>query len=161
MIYSYDKQQSNLGGKMTEYKKEINSNLRFSLHDANIIDLDFDYDKNALVFKTQYGFVDIEKNEMVDGDIILEGVSLENSYVYIMEYKNVLTGNIGSFIGEKMDLQTFISAFYSKFGSFEVMSEYDSYKTWLLTGFLKREDDILEANLEIFYEGDFIYKVRD
>ncbi len=99
---------------MKEYKRNY-TNQRFSLHDANIIDIDFDYDNNDLIFKTQYGYVNIDKNEMVVGEIILKDVSLEDSYVYIKEYKNVLAGNVGSFVGEKMELQNFISAFYTKF----------------------------------------------
>ena len=98
---------------------------------------------------------------MVEGEIILEGVSWDDSYVYIMEYKNVLTGNVGSFVGEKMYLGNFIDAFYSKFGSFDVMSEYDSYMTYMLSGFLKRGNEDLEANIEIFYNGDFIYNVKE
>lgn len=145
---------------MAKFLREKPSNFKFSLHDAKIIDIDYDYGENRLIFKTQSGFIDIERNEMVDGEIILEGVSWEDSYVYIMEYKNVLTGNVGSFIGEKMYLSNFVDAFYSKFGSFDVMSEYDSYMTYMLSGFLKRGSEELEANIEIFYNGDFIYNVR-
>lgn len=145
---------------MAKYLREKPSNFKFSLHDAKIIDIDYDYGENRLIFKTQSGFIDIERNEMVDGEIILEGVSWDDSYVYIMEYKNVLTGNVGSFVGEKMYLSNFVDAFYSKFGSFDVMSEYDSYMTFMLSGFLKRGSEELEANIEIFYNGDIIYNVK-
>lgn len=145
---------------MAKFLREKSPNFKFSLHDAKIIDIDYDYGENRLIFKTQRGFIDIERNEMVDGEIILEGVSWDDSYVYIMEYKNVLTGNVGSFVGEKMYLSNFVDAFYSKFGSFDVMSEYDSYMTYMLSGFLKRGNEELEANIEIFYNGDVIYNVR-
>lgn len=145
---------------MKEYKRK-HLDQRFSLHDANIIDIDFDLDCHDLILKTQYGFVDINKNEMVEGEIILKDISLEDSCVYIMEYKNVLAGNVGSFVGEKMDLQNFISAFYTKFKNIDVVSEYDSYKTYLLTGFLSRGDEYLEVNIEIFYQGDFLYRVTE
>ena len=145
---------------MAKFLREKPSNFKFSLHDAKIIDIDYDYGENRLIFKTQSGFIDIERNEMVDGEIILEGVSWDDSYVYIMEYKNVLTGNVGSFVGEKMYLGDFVGAFDSKFGSFDVMSEYDSYMTFMLSGFLKRGSEELEANIEIFYNGDVIYNVR-
>ncbi|WP_300410982.1 hypothetical protein [Lagierella sp.] len=145
---------------MKEYKRENNEDIRFSLHDSNIIDLDFDYDRNALILKTQYGYVDIKNNEMVEGDIIIEEVHLEDSYVYLHEYKNVLSGNVGGFVGEKMDLGTFISAFSLKFKSLNVMSEFDSYKTYMLTGFLSRGMDELEVFVEIFYDGNLLYRVR-
>lgn len=146
---------------MTKYLREKSPDFKFSLHDAKIIDIEFDYGENRLIFKTQSGFIDIERNEMVDGEIILKGVSWDNSYVYIMEYKNVLTGNVGRFIGEKMYLGDFVGAFDSKFGSFDVMSEYDSCMTYMLSGFLKRGNEDLEANIEIFYNGDFIYNVKE
>ena len=145
---------------MKEYKRK-HLDQRFSLHDANIIDIEYDYETNDLIFKTQYGFVDINKNEMVEGEIILKDVSLEDSYVYILEYKNVLAGNVGSFVGEKMELQNFISAFYAKFKNIDVVSEYDSYKTYMLTGFLSRGDEHLEVNIEIFYCGDFLYRITE
>lgn len=146
---------------MQDHKRRIHEDARFSLHDAKVIDMDFEDDKKTLVFKTQNGFVDIEKNKVVQGEVRIEGTSLEDSYVYIMEYKNVLTGNIGSFIGEKMNLLTFISAFHTKFLSFDVISEYDSYKTYVLSGFLSRGKDDLEARIEIFYWGDFVYRVLE
>ena len=145
---------------MAKFLREKLPDFKFSLHDAKIIDIDYDYGENRLIFKTQSGFIDVERNEMVDGEIILEGVFWDDSYVYIMEYKNVLTGNVGSFVGEKMYLSNFVDAFYSKFGSFDVMSEYDSYMTYMLSGFLKRGSEDLEANIEIFYNGDIIYNVR-
>lgn len=144
---------------MAKFLREKSPDFKFSLHDAKIIDIDYDYGENRLIFKTQSGFIDIERNEMVDGEIILEGVSWDDSYVYIMEYKNVLTDNVGSFVGEKMYLGDFVSEFDSKFGSFDVMSEYDSYMTYVVSGFLKRGNEELEANIEIFYNGDFIYNV--
>lgn len=145
---------------MAKYLREKSPNFKFSLHDAKIIDIEYDYGENRLIFKIQSGFIDVERNEIVEGEIILEGVSWDDSYVYIMEYKNVLTGNVGSFIGEKMYLGDFVGAFDSKFGSFDVMSEYDSYMTYMLSGFLKRGNEELEANIEIFYKGDIIYNVR-
>lgn len=145
---------------MKEYKRK-NTDQRFSLHDANIIDIKYNYETNDLIFKTQYGFVDINKNEMVEGEIILKDVSLEDSYVYILEYKNVLAGNVGSFVGEKMNLYSFIATFYTKFKNIDVISEYDSYKTYALTGFLSRGDEDLEVSMEIFYCGDFLYRIVD
>ena len=146
---------------MAKYLREKSPNFKFSLHDAKIIDIEYDYGENRLIFKTQSGFIDVERNEIVEGEIILEGVSWDDSYVYIMEYKNVLTGNVGSFIGEKMYIGDFVGAFDSKFGSFDVLDEYDSYMTYMLSGFLKRGNEDLEANIEIFYNGDFIYNVKE
>ena len=92
--------------------------------------------------------------------MIITGVSPEDSYVTIMEYKNVLTGNVGSFVGEKMTLVSFLDAFDSKFKATDIMSAYHGYKSCFITGYLSRGDEDLEIYMDIFYRGDFIYRVR-
>lgn len=96
---------------------------------------------------------------MVEGDIILEDVSLDDSFVHIIDYKNVLTGNKGSFDGEKISLEDLILAFSNKSMSINVISEYDAYKTYLIKGYLNREREVLEVFVEIFYREDFVYKI--
>ena len=98
---------------------------------------------------------------MVDGEVIITGVSPDDSYVTILEYKNVLTGNVGGFVGEKMTLATFLDAFDSKFGAMDIMSTYHGYKNCFITGYLSRGDEALEIYMDIFYRGDFIYRVRE
>ena len=51
------------GEKMQDHKRQIQEDARFSLHDAKVIDMDFEDDKKILVFKTQNGFVDLEKTK--------------------------------------------------------------------------------------------------
>ena len=146
---------------MTDYKREKEAGDRFSLHDAHIVDVDFGYEREVLCLIPQCGFVDTEADAMVDGEVIVTGVSPEDSYIYIMEYKNVLTGNVGAFVGEKMTLATFLDAFHSKFKAMDIMSTYHGYKNCLITGFLRRGDEDLEIYMDIFYRGDFIYRVRE
>lgn len=146
---------------MTDYKREKEAGERFSLHDAHIIAMDVDYDSGELRLLPQYGFVDTVADAMVDGEVIITGVSPDDSYVTIMEYKNVLTGNVGAFVGEKMTLTTFHDAFHSKFKAIDIMSTYHGYKNCFITGFLSRGDEALEIYMDIFYRGDFIYRVRE
>lgn len=146
---------------MTDYKREKDTGERFSLHDAHIIAMDFDYDSGELRLLPQYGFVDTVADAMVDGEVIITGVSPDDSYVTIMEYKNVLTGNVGGFVGEKMTLATFLHAFDSKIGAMDIMSTYHGYKNCFITGYLSRGDEDLEIYMDIFYRGDFIYRVRE
>ena len=146
---------------MTDYKRKKESGDRFSLHDAHIIAIDCDYEKEELHLVPQYGFVDTAADGMVDGEVIVTGVSPDDSYIYIMEYKNVLTGNVGSFVGEKMTLTTFLDAFDSKFKAMDIMSTYHGYKNCFITGFLSRGDEDLEIYMDLFYRGDFIYRVRE
>ncbi len=93
--------------------------------------------------------------------MIITGVSPADSYVTIMEYKNVLTGNVGSFVGEKTTLTTFLNAFDSKFKATDIMSTYHGYMNCIITGFLSCGDEDLEIYMDIFYRGDFIYRVRE
>ena len=146
---------------MTDYKRKKETADRFSLHDAHIIAMDVDYDSGELRLVPQYGFVDTAADGMVDGEVIITGVSSEDSYIYIMEYKNVLTGNEGGFVGEKMTLTTFLDAFDSKFKAMDIMSTYHGYKNCFITGFLSRGDEDLELYMDLFYRGDFIYRVRE
>lgn len=143
-------------------RKEIRDKVResrFSLHDAKIIGMQ--KQGEDLLLETDYGFVDILRNKMVEGDILIKGVSFEDSYVYIMEYKNVLCGNVGSFTGEKMTLETFIGQFQNEFASFDIINEYEGYHSFYMNGFLSRSHMVLEASIDIFYRGDFIYQIRD
>lgn len=146
---------------MTDYKRERETGDRFSLHDAHIVAMDCDYDSGELRLVPQYGFVDTMTDSMVEGEVIVTGVSPEDSYVTIIEYKNVLTGNVGSFVGEKMTLVSFLDAFDSKFKSMDIMSSYHGYKSCFITGYLSRGDEDLEIYMDLFYRGDFIYRVRE
>lgn len=146
---------------MTDYKRERETGDRFSLHDAHIVAMDCDYDNGELRLVPQYGFVDTLTDTMVEGEVIITGVSPEDSYITIMEYKNVLTGNVGGFVGEKMTLVSFLDAFDSKFKAMDIMSSYHGYKSCFITGFLSRGDEALEIYMDIFYRGDFIYRVRE
>ncbi|WP_159082077.1 hypothetical protein [Aedoeadaptatus coli] len=146
---------------MIDYKRKHETGDRFSLHDAHIIAMDYDYEMEELRLLPQYGFVDIQADTMVDGEVVITGVSFEDSYVTILEYKNVLAGNVGSFVGEKMTLTTFLTAFDSKFKAIDIMSTYHGHKICFITGYLSRDDEALEINMDIFYRGDFIYRVRE
>lgn len=146
---------------MTYYKRKKEDGDRFSLHDAHIVAIDYDYERKELRFIPQYGFIDTAADEMVDGEVVITGVSFEDSYVTILEYKNVLAGNVGSFVGEKMTLETFLDAFDSKFKAIDIMSTYHGYKNCFITGFFSRGDEALEIYMDIFYRGDFIYRVRE
>lgn len=145
---------------MTDYTRKKEAGERFSLHDAHIIAMDFDYDSGELRLVPQYGFADTAADAMVEGEVVITGVSTEDSYISLMEYKNVLAGNVGGFVGEKMTLETFYDAFHSKFKAMDIMSTYHGYKNCFITGYLSRGDEDLEIYMDIFYRGDFIYRVR-
>ena len=135
--------------------------LDYSLHDAKIMEMVIDVDAKDLLLITGYGYVDLNKNDMVDGNILLQDISPEDSYVYMMQYTDVLCGNVGHFVGEKMELGTFLDRFQASFNGFDVMEEYHGYRTFMINGFLMIGRDIYEATFELYYRGNFIYQVME
>ena len=130
----------------------------YSLHDAHVMALEADGDTLCLV--TQYGYVcTTEPYGQVDGDVVITGVDWESSYVYIMEYIDVLCGNCGSFTGRKMTLTAFMQGFPSF--SLDIMDECYGYRQVNLTGFLGLEDRLLEFQLELYYTGTFQYVLKE
>ena len=132
--------------------------LPYSLHDAYVMVLEAKGDTLHLV--TQYGYVcTTEPYGQVDGDIEITGVDWESSYVYLMEYTDVLCGNCGSFTGRKMTLTAFMQEFPSF--SLDIMDECYGYRQVNLTGFLGLEDRLLEFRLELYYTGAFQYVLKE
>ena len=87
--------------------KKPASEPEYSLHDAHIMELQAERDTLRLV--TQYGYVcTAAPYGQVDGDVELTGVDWDSSYIYIIEYQDVLCGNCGAFTGKKMTLETFL-----------------------------------------------------
>lgn len=66
----------------------------------------------------------------------------------------------GGFVDEKMTLATFLDAFHSKFKAMDIMSTYHGDKNCFITGYLSCGDKDLEIYMDLFYRGDFIYRVR-
>ena len=130
----------------------------YSLHDANVMALEADGDALRLV--TQYGYVcTTEPCGQVDGNVEITGVDWESSYVYLMEYTDVLCGNCGSFTGRKMALPAFLQEFPSF--SLDIMDESYGYCQANLTGFLNLNDRLLEFRLELYYTGAFQYILKE
>lgn len=138
--------------------KKPNPDPPYSLHDAHIMELQAEGDTLRLL--TQYGYVRTEEPfGQVDGDVELTGVDLESSYVYIMEYQDVLCGNCGSFSGKKMTLETFLREYSD--ATLDIMDESYGFRLAVLSGFLNLRDRILEFKLEIYYTGEVRYLLKE
>ncbi len=130
----------------------------YSLHDAHIMELRTEGDTLRLV--TQYGYVRTQEPfGQVDGDVELTGVDLESSYVYVMEYQDVLCSNCGSFAGKKMTLETFLRRYSD--GTLDIMDESYGFRLATLCGFLNLRERILEFKLEIYYTGEVRYLLKE
>lgn len=144
---------------MKTYTRQTLKDERFSLHYANIINIYLD-DKDLLL-ESDYGYSDLLNNRQIDGNIRIKEVSLEDSYVYLMEYTKVLCGNPGKFTGEKMTLKKFLKKFKKGQDHFEIIDEYHAYKSSSLTGFFNHKSKIKEIRIDIYYHGDFDYELEN
>ena len=129
----------------------------YSLHDAHILSLTLKGDALRLV--TQYGYVcTTEPYGQVDGDVELTGVEPDSSYVYVLEYTDVLCGNCGQFTGRKMTLETFLRDYAE--ASLDIMDETYGFRQMKLEGFLNLPGRCLEFFLEVYYTGEIRYLLK-
>ena len=130
----------------------------YSLHDAHILSLTLEGDSLRLV--TQYGYVcTAEPCGQVDGDVELTGVEADSSYVWVLEYTDVLCGNCGHFAGQKMTLETFLRDYAQ--ASLDIMDETYGFRQMKLEGFLNLPGRCLEFFLEVYYTGEIRYLLKD
>lgn len=138
--------------------KQPNPDPPYSLHDAYIMEVQVEGDTLRLI--TQCGYVcTVEPCGQVEGDVEITGVDWESSYVYVMEYQDVLCGNCGAFAGHKMTLETFIQKYSD--GALDIMDETYGFRLAALSGFLNLRERLLEFKLEIYYTGEFRYLLKE
>ena len=139
-----------------DLKKTIRNNIdsAFTLHDMNVIS--FDIIDNDIVMKTQSGIVEIcSPCRQIDGHIEFHNVQWDFSYVYLLG----ITGNVGTFTGEKMFLKDFIER-YKQFG-FSIMDETYGYNMTKYCGYLLANRQHCECVVEIYHEGDMVFVSED
>lgn len=127
-----------------------NINAPYTLHDMNVFS--FEVAGNDITMRTQSGMVETTTPyRQLDGYIEFQNVQWDFSYVYLLG----VTGNVGTFNGEKMFLKDFIL----KTGSFgfAVMDETYGYNMTKLNGYIMFKGHHSECIIEIYHEGDMIY----
>jgi len=135
-------------------KRTVRSNIDtgYSLHDMNVIA--FDIDDNDIVMRTQSGMVETSPPyRQIGGVVEFHGVQWDFSYLYLLG----VTGNVGTFVGEKMYLKDFISKVTS-FG-FSVMDETYGYNMTKYSGYIMFDRRHYECIIEIYHEGDMLFVV--
>ena len=83
-------------------KKTIRNNINspYTLHDMNVCA--FDVSDNDIIMKTQSGIVEVTSScRQLDGYVEFHNVQWDFSFVYLLG----VTGNVGTFTGEKMFLK--------------------------------------------------------
>ena len=134
------------------------TNLPYSLHDGVVVN--FEVSEDNLIMKFQSGFIKTTEpfNEIM-GRVEIENIDWDFSFVYLLNYKDVLCGNVGSFTGEKMELKRFINQF--KNVRFEIIDETYGYNTSKFDGYLSDGDAIKECRVEIYHLGDMSYVIDE
>ena len=80
-----------------------NMNTPYSLHDMNVFE--FEVSGKDIIMKTQSGIVETTSlAKQVEGYVEFHNVQWDFSYVYLLG----VTGNVGTFTGEKLFLKDFI-----------------------------------------------------
>lgn len=147
-------------GRGMRMKKVVRNNINdlpYSLHDGVVIG--FEVIGDTLVMKFQYGFLrTTHPFEQINGSIEIEKIDWDFSFVYLLDYQDVLCGNVGSFTGKKMELKTFINQFKSV--EFTLIDETYGYNTSKFDGYLSDGDMFRECMIEIYHLGDMSYLTK-
>ena len=105
-----------------------------------------------VVMRTQSGMVETTTPyRQLDGYIEFHNVQWDFSYVYLLG----VTGNVGTFTGEKLFLKDFIKR-YKQFG-FSVMDETYGYNQTKYNGYLMANRQHWECVVEIYHEGEMVF----
>ena len=131
-----------------------NINTAYSLHDMNVIA--FETIDNDIIMRTQSGMVKtIPPLGQPDGYVEFHNVQWDFSFVYLLG----VTGNIGTFAGEKMFLKDFIGR-YKQFG-FSIIDETYGYNMTKYNGYLLSNRQHYECIIEIYHEGDMVFVAEE
>ncbi|MBQ4059836.1 MAG: hypothetical protein IJD40_13045 [Lachnospiraceae bacterium] len=137
-------------------KKTIRNNINspYTLHDMNVCA--FEISGNDINMKTQSGIVEVASPcRQLDGYVEFHNVQWDFSFVYLLG----VTGNVGTFTGEKMFLKDFIEKF-KQFG-FSIMDETYGYNMTKYNGYLLSNRQHYECVIEIYHEGDMVFVAED
>ena len=127
-----------------------NINASYSLHDMNVIA--FEVNGDDVIMRTQSGMVKTGNPcRQIDGHVKFCDVQWDFSYVYLLG----VTGNVGTFTGEKMFFRDFLDRF-PVFG-FSIMDETYGFNMTKYNGYLTAKGIFCECNIEIYHEGDMIF----
>lgn len=131
-----------------------NIHTEYSLHDMNVTA--FELSGNNIVMRTQSGMVETTPPYgQPDGYVEFHDVQWDFSFVYLLG----VTGNVGTFTGEKMFLKDFLARF-PHFG-FSIMDESYGYNMTKYNGFLLANRQHCECIIEIYHEGDMVFVAEE
>lgn len=131
-------------------------NMPYSLHDMRVNRIE--QVGGHLRFCFEYGYIELKgENRQVDGDVLIEDVSMNFSDVYLLSEN----GAYGKFRGERMELEAFLDRYRDI--SFEILDEAYGYNTVSYRGYLSMPDkeNLVEAMISLYYTGHIVYEVKE
>lgn len=132
------------------------SAIPYSLHDMQVNQME--WIGQDLKFHFSYGYVQLkEPFTQVDGDLLIQKVDPDSSYVYFLSEN----GKCEDFQGKKMELQQFLRDYPDI--SFEILDELYGYNMVSYSGYLSLPGKValIEMTMSLYYTGDIIYQVKD
>lgn len=129
--------------------------IPYSLHDMRVNRMERVGEHLRLYF--EYGYVEIrEEGRQVDGNLLIENVSMNFSDVYFLS----ANGAYGNFRGQRMEFGQFLET-YTDF-SFEIVGETYGYNEVVYRGYLSLPDreNLIEMMLSLYYTGNIVYEVK-
>lgn len=130
--------------------------MPYSLHDMRVNRMERAGDDFRLCF--EYGYIELKgENRQVDGDLLIEKVSMNFSDVYFLSEN----GAYGKFTGERMGLEEFLQRYPDI--SFEILDEAYGSNTVSYRGYLSLPDrqNLVEVMFSLYYTGSIVYEVRE
>lgn len=127
-----------------------NIHAPYSLHDMNVTA--FEVTGNDIIMRTQSGMVKTGKPcSQVAGFVEFHDVRWDFSFVYLLG----ITGNEGTFTGEKLFFRDFLDRFQAF--RFSVMDETYGFNMTKYSGYLTAKGLHCECIIEIYHEGDMVF----
>ena len=129
--------------------------MPYSLHDMRVNRMEWTGDDLRFCF--EYGYIELKgENRQVDGDLLIEKVSMTFSDVYFLSEN----GAYGKFTGERMELEEFLQRYRDI--SFEIQEEAYGYNTVSYRGYLSLPDkeNLIEVMFSLYYTGNIVYEVK-
>ena len=133
-------------------KRVVRENVRapYSLHDMSVIN--FEINGDDMIMRTQSGIVStVPPYGQPDGYVEWYKIDWDFSYVYLFS----VSGNTGSFTGEKMYLKDFVNLFVN--ANFSIIDETYGYNKTKFEGILSMGGTVKECFVEIYHLGDMVF----
>ena len=130
--------------------------MPYDLHDMTIGKIEIAGEHIRFYFDQGYR-MGKENSPQVNGNILIEKVDLDFSYIHFLSDN----GTYGNFHGKKLEIPRFIKN-YKDF-SLELIQETYGYHSMVYAGYLRlpKRKKIIDMTISLSYTGNIIYEIKD